>query len=114
MRIGFWVLSGLLVVIFAGSGGAKLLNVSFSQANAEHLGLTTAMSRAIGAVEILAVAGLITGLFYRPISVAAAVGVVLLMIGAIAYHLRAKDPVGKVIPAVVTALIAIGVAGLAL
>jgi uncharacterized membrane protein YphA (DoxX/SURF4 family) len=114
MNIGYWTLTALLIAVFAVSGVAKILNLGWSQRNAEHLGITTTMSRSIGILEAVAVVGLVAGLFYKPLSIATAAGVVGLMIGAVGYHLRAKDGFGKVVPAVATTAMAVGLVGFAL
>lgn len=102
MHITFLVLTGLLAVIFAVSGIPKVLNVGFAQGNAEHLGITTLLSRAIGLVEVIAVCGLLAGISIKPVSILTATGIAGLMVGAIGYHLRAKDGPTKLLPAVVT------------
>lgn len=48
--------------------------------------------RTIGSLELTAVAGLLAGLVVLPLGIAAAAGLILLMVGAIIYHLRAGDP----------------------
>ncbi|EST38795.1 hypothetical protein N566_05455 [Streptomycetaceae bacterium MP113-05] len=45
-------------------------------------------------------AGLLIGIFYRPLGIAAALGVVLFFIGAVTAHLRAKDVKGLPMPLV--------------
>jgi hypothetical protein len=47
--------------------------------------------RAIGALEILGAAGLVIGLLVGPLGIAAATGLALLMIGAVIYHIKARD-----------------------
>ncbi|MDM4723043.1 DoxX family protein [Micromonospora sp. WMMA1363] len=68
-----------------------------------HLGVSPGRTRMIGGLEIAAVGGLLLGLLWPPIGVAAAIGVVLLMIGAAVYHARAKDPVSVTVVPVVFA-----------
>ncbi|MEU8150094.1 DoxX family protein [Nonomuraea sp. NPDC048901] len=60
-------------------------------ANLVRLGVGSAMTRTIGVLEIAGALGLVTGLLWRPIAVAAAAGLTLLLIGAIGYHARACD-----------------------
>lgn len=113
MHIAVLILTSVLAVIFAVSGMAKILNAGFAQANAAHLGITTALSRAVGLLEVVAVCGLIIGISVRPASILTAAGIVALMIGAIGYHLRAKDSPSKLAPAVATATIALVLIGAA-
>ncbi|MFN2496163.1 MAG: DoxX family protein, partial [Pseudonocardiaceae bacterium] len=53
--------------------------------------LSPPLLRMIGSLELLAVLGLLAGLVFLPLGIAAAAGLVLLMIGAIAYHLQARE-----------------------
>jgi uncharacterized membrane protein len=45
----------------------------------------------VGLAEVAAAVGLVIGLFWRPLGVAAAVGLVVLFIGAIGFHAKAGD-----------------------
>ncbi|AXB42133.1 DoxX family protein [Amycolatopsis albispora] len=92
------VLSILLACVFLGSGLAKLANVDAMKKSAEQLGYSATTSRVIGALEVAAAAGLIVGLFWMPLGLAAAIGLTLLMIGAVYYHVRAKDAVSHIVP----------------
>ena len=55
------------------------------------LGVGTPLQRTIGALEMLGGAGLVVGIWLPMLGVAAGVGLFLLMIGAVGYHLRARD-----------------------
>ena len=57
--------------------------------------------------EVAAAAGLLIGLAWAPLGIAAAAGLVLLMIGAIVFHVRAKDPVEAMAPVVVLAVLSV-------
>lgn len=65
---------------------------------------------AIATVELLAAAGLVVGLFRPQLGAVAAGGLVLLMIGAVTFHLRAGDARGGVLPAVLGAMSGVAVA----
>ncbi|MGH4012744.1 MAG: DoxX family protein [Pseudonocardiaceae bacterium] len=54
--------------------------------------LSRPLLRMIGGLELLAVLGLLGGLVFQPLGIAAAAGLVLLMIGAIVYHIQAREP----------------------
>ncbi|GAB2792952.1 DoxX family protein [Amycolatopsis magusensis] len=92
------VLSILLAAVFLGSGLAKLANVDAMKKSAEQLGYSQNLSRLIGALEVAAAAGLIIGLFWTPIGLAAAIGLTVLMLGAVYYHVRAKDAPAHILP----------------
>lgn len=54
-------------------------------------GLTANQARAIGAAEIAGSVGVLVGLFWWPLGVVAAVGLLLLMLGATAFHVKYGD-----------------------
>jgi uncharacterized membrane protein YphA (DoxX/SURF4 family) len=85
------VMSILLAVLFLALGTTKALMVPFQTRMAEHLGVSTNLYRLVGALEVAAAAGLVIGLFWPPLGIAAAVGLVLLLIGAVGAHRRAGD-----------------------
>lgn len=85
--------------ILVGSSAEKLLGMDFSRDTVVHLGLSAALNRFVGVVAAAAVVGLIAGLFYRPLSMAAVGGVVMLVIGAAGFHRRACDSAAKAAPA---------------
>lgn len=101
------VLSVLLAVAFLGAGGAKLAGLQQMRTNAAHLDFPYPAWRGIGALEVAGAAGLLVGLAWAPLGVAAAIGLTVLMIGAAAAHLRHGDPVAAAMPAMVLALVAV-------
>jgi hypothetical protein len=95
------VVTLLLAALFTFSSSIKLLGVSKSLAIRDHLGVTPIQWRLIGALELAGVAGVLAGLLWAPIGIAAAIGLALLSIGAVAFHLRASDRVADMVPAVI-------------
>lgn len=95
------ILAGVLVVAFAALGLAKLAAAPAMRARAEHVGFSVSAYRRIGALEILAIAGLLVGGFVPMIGALAAAGLLLLLGGAVLAHLRSGDGVREVAPAVV-------------
>ena len=114
MHIATIVLSVLLAVELAATGVIKVMGTGTARANAEHLGVSPQLSRLIGVAELAAVAGLLAGIMVKPLAILTAGAVVVLMGGAVGYHLKARDKVGAVLPAVITALVAIALLSLAL
>jgi uncharacterized membrane protein YphA (DoxX/SURF4 family) len=92
MFVATLVLSILLAVAFVFAGGSKLAGVQRMRDSAAHLGLSFPAYQRIGALEVLGAAGLLIGLWFAPLGIAAAAGLVLLMIGAVYFHIKAKDP----------------------
>lgn len=55
------------------------------------MGLSAGLVRSIGLAEVAAAVGLIVGLFWQPLGIAAAIGFALTMVGAVGFHARAGD-----------------------
>lgn len=113
MDITLWIIAGLLAVLFLASGAMKLAR-SNEQLAASGMGFAEDFSKgavnAIGVLEILAAIGLILPavLDIAPVFVPlAAVGLVLLMVGAIITHLRRRE-----LPAIGVNVIFLAMAGL--
>jgi hypothetical protein len=91
----------LLAALFTFSSSIKLLGVPKSLEIRDHLGVSPNQWRAIGALELAGVAGVLVGLLWAPVGIAAAIGLALLSIGAVAFHLRAADRLTDTAPAVI-------------
>ena len=90
MHIATVVLSVLLAVEFAFTGLIKILGTATARANAEHLGISLRLSRLIGVAELAAVVGLLAGIAVKPLVIVTSAAVVLLIAGAVGYHLKAR------------------------
>jgi uncharacterized membrane protein YphA (DoxX/SURF4 family) len=99
------VLSALLAAAFLGSGAAKLAAAEQSTEIRDRLGVGAGLWRGIGVLEVAAAVGLAAGLAV----IAAAAGLVLLLIGAIAAHARSHD-LSHAAPAVALVLLTIAAA----
>jgi uncharacterized membrane protein YphA (DoxX/SURF4 family) len=113
MNIAIWGAQALLALAFLVSGGTKVMPSAVATQLMKK-GLSEAQVKTIGGLELLAAIGLIlpTALKVLPVlTPAAAVGVVLLMIGAIAFHVRLGESDGRLAANVVLLLLALGVAG---
>jgi hypothetical protein len=95
------IVTALLAAMLGFAGLIKLAGVQQSLTIRDHLGLNPVQWRTIGTLELAAVAGVLTGLAWPPIGVAAAVGAALLLLGAITFHTRASDSAGETAPAVI-------------
>lgn len=103
-----------LSLIFLPLGLAKLASAPFMRQAAAHLGLPVRLYRVVGALEVAGVAGLLTGLTWTPLGVAAATGLALLMAAAAVVHLRHGDPPPRAVPAAVMALLSLTYAATAM
>lgn len=95
------VLAAVLAAVFLAAGAAKLLAVPSMRARAAHVGFSIEAYRGIGALEVAGAAGLLVGAASPLLRTAAALGLVLLLGGAAITHLRMKDGIKEMAPAVV-------------
>ena len=109
-NIALWIVAGLLAAAFLAGGAVKLTWTRERLAGAG-MGFAGDFSpgavKAIGAVEVLAGVGLVlpAALGIAPVLVPlAAVGVMLLMAGAVVVHLRRREVPAVAVNAVVIAL----------
>jgi hypothetical protein len=86
--------SGLLAFVFGSAAVAKLLRQKQQVQTAEKLRIPWNRYRWIGAPEAAASIGLLIGYASAPFAVAAAIGLVFLMAGALAFRLRIHDSAG--------------------
>lgn len=95
------ILTVILAIAFAAIGGAKLLAVPSMRARAEHVGLGVGAYRMIGGLEVAGAAGLVAGFAVPLLRALAALGLLLLLAGAVVAHLRVKDGLEEMAPALV-------------
>jgi hypothetical protein len=86
--------SGALAFVFGSAAVAKVFRQKQQVLTAEKLQIPWARYRWIGAPEAAASVGLLIGYASAPIGSAAAIGLVVLMGGALAFRLRIRDSVG--------------------
>jgi hypothetical protein len=92
MYITAAILSVLLTLVTLSVGAPKtVLKGPYSASLQSHMGLGAGLVRFIGLAEVAAAAGLIIGLFWQPLGIAAATGFAVLMVGAAVFHGRAGD-----------------------
>jgi uncharacterized membrane protein YphA (DoxX/SURF4 family) len=104
----FTALSLLLAAACLLPGSAKLLGHPKMQKSAAHFGIPWRRYRLIGIAELAAAAGVLAGLWWHPLGVAAGAGMALLLIGAVITHRRALDSAKEMAPALLTLAITIG------
>ncbi|MGW6454796.1 DoxX family protein [Streptomyces sp. NPDC055078] len=107
MFIAYVVAAVLLSLMLAASGRGKLVKEKRVTETLTGLGVPLRWFGPLALLEIVAAVGLLAGIWYRPLGVAAAVGTVLYFVGAIITHLRANDAKGTVSPGVVLVLSAV-------
>ncbi len=95
------IVTALLAALFGFASLIKIAGLRQSLAIRDHLGVKPVQWRLIGLLELAGVAGVLVGLVWPPIGVAAAIGLALLVLGAIGFHVRASDSVADTAPAVI-------------
>ncbi|KIU15409.1 hypothetical protein TL10_19040 [Mycolicibacterium llatzerense] len=103
------VVSIVLALEMAAIGTPKVLQISTVRDSAEHLGVSVDLDRMIGISQLAAAVGLLLGIAFPTLSVVTGAAVCLLMCGAVRYHIKAQDKTVAMVPAVVTAAIAVAI-----
>jgi hypothetical protein len=93
------LVSVVLALLFLATAAGKLTGHPASVAIRDHLAIPVVRWQQIGLLEVAAAAGVLIGLALRPLGIAAAAGLVLLSLGAIATHVRAGDKPAAALPA---------------
>ena len=107
MFVAVLVLSCLLAAVLLFSGSRKFVGGEAVTGEAAHLGVPMRGYRLIGVAEVAAAAGLLIGLAWAGLGVAAAAGLVLLMSGAVISHIRVGDAADRWAPAAFLAVLAV-------
>lgn len=115
MNITLWIIASLLAAVFVAIGVTKLTTPreKLIPKMASVADFTDSQVKAVGALEVLGGLGLILPALFdvAPILVPiAASGLALMMVGAVAVHLRRGDGVRHAIPAIVLGVLAVIVA----
>ena len=82
--------------------------------SAAHFGIPWPPYRLIGVAELAAAAGILIGLWWHPLGLAAAAGMALLLLGAIIAHRKAADSAKEMAPAVLALLLTLAYLTIAL
>ena len=101
--IALTVLAALIILQAVLLGGAKVLQTEPMRERAAHVGFSSEAYSRIGVLELLGAAGIAIGVVVHPIGILAAIGLLLLLGGALVAHVRAGDPPKAMIPALVVA-----------
>ena len=107
MTIALVVIATILGLIATVSAVGKLTKRPDVIETMTNVGVPEHLIPALAGLELLGALGLIVGIWSKPIGVAAATGLTWYFLGAVASHVRAKDQVKDLVPALVLSLIAI-------
>jgi hypothetical protein len=91
MLIATIILSSILALLYAAGGIGKLAGARQQAETARHLNIPWRRFRLIAIPEIAASGGLLGGFAVAPLGAAAAIGLVLLMAGALSFRIRVRD-----------------------
>ena len=95
----FVTISLLLVAACLLPAVGKLTGHQKMRKSAAHFGISWSRYRLIGVAELAAAAGILIGLWWHPLGVAAAAGMALLLVGALVTHRKAADRAKEMAPA---------------
>lgn len=97
-----WLLGFILAIGFTSAGYAKVTERPTVDKTRNHLGLSSSRYQLIGVAEVLAAVGVLVGLWQPLIWVGflAGMGLLILMVGAAAYHVRVQDNFSEAAPAI--------------
>jgi hypothetical protein len=109
MTIGMLVVTLLTAVLFLMAGTVKLAGAKQSLLTRDHLGVSATLWRAIGALELAGVGGILVGLAVQVLGALAAAGLAALSIGALGSHVRMRDAVLHAAPAAAALVLSVAV-----
>jgi hypothetical protein len=107
VTIALIVVGTLLGIAAAGSAVQKLRRDARVVETMHSVGVADRQIPILAALELLGALGLLVGIWWTPIGIAAAAGLSLYVLGAVLAHLRAKAPAKEALPALVLLLVAV-------
>ena len=110
MRAAMTIVSAVFAVLLLVSAGGKLARQEMQMATLRRVGFPEDRAWLLGACEAAGAGGLIIGVWWTPLAVAASVGLILYFLGAVASHARIRD--FAVAPAVMMLALAASTAAL--
>ena len=110
----FVTISLLMAALCLLPAAGKLTGQPKMRQSAEHFGIGWPRYRLIGVAELAAAAGILIGLWWHPLGVAAAAGMAVLLLGALITHRRAGDSAKEMAPALLALAVTIAYLAIAL
>jgi hypothetical protein len=106
MFIAYTVAAILLALLMAASGGLLMARTEDMKTTMAALHVPETWFTPLALLKFAGALGLLAGIFYRPLGIAAGIGLVLYFAGAVVAHLRVKDVKGMPVPVVLVVLTA--------
>ena len=110
----FVTISLLLAAACLLPAAGKLLGHPKMRQSAEHFGILWPRYRLIGVAELAAAAGILAGLWWHPLGIAAEAGMTPLLAGALITHRRAADSGKEMAPALLALALTLAYLAIAL
>ena len=110
----FVTLSLLLAAVYLLPAAGKILGHPKMRQSAARFGISWPRYRLIGVAELAATAGVLIGLWWHPLGLAAAAGMAVLLLGAVITHRRAADSGKEMAPALLALAITLAYLAIAL
>lgn len=104
MFIAYVVVAVLLSILLVFSGRSMLVKDKDIMETLDRPAVPKRWLPVLALLKFTGAVGLLIGIFYRPLGIAAALGVVLFFIGAVISHLRVKDVKGAPVPVLLVLL----------
>ena len=108
MSIALVIVGGLYAAITVGSAAGKLTKNEQVLASLTGVGVKDSFVPVLAVLELLGAAGLVVGIWSKPLGLAAAVCLALYFAGAVLAHVRVKDKAATIVPPFI--LMALGIA----
>ena len=102
-----WIVAGLLAAMFLVAGWSKVSGSEMQRKGFAERGQSLGFMHLIGALELAGALGLVVGFWVPILALLAAIGLTIIMVGAVFTHVRAKDPLSRATPALVLLLLSL-------
>jgi DoxX-like family len=99
------VLTGFMTLVCVGSSVADWKKDPRIMESMDRMKVPVGVIPALPLFKMAGAAGIVIGLWSKPLGIAAGIGLVLYFVGAVFFHLRAKDPLKETAPAVLMLII---------
>jgi hypothetical protein len=104
MFIAYTIVAVLLAAMTVGTATAKIRHLEPATSGLITAGVPTSWFVPLALLDLAGAGGLLIGIGWRPLGIAAATGLLLYFLGALGFHLRAKDVKGLPMPTLFTVL----------
>jgi hypothetical protein len=98
MFIAYTVVAIVLALANLGTAQAKIRGLETATAGLVEAGVPRSWFVPLALLNIAGAGGLLIGIGWRPLGIAAATGLVLYFLGALSFHVRARDFKGMPVP----------------